>query len=107
MQGRSQVVLGRSSLDDPRINNMTPDELINTAKVAAYILGPAGAAWVGVKSSLNGLRNQVKDLHISDRKREQDLGEIKDTVGSTQQRVARIEGLLEVPRVPPHRKARK
>ena len=31
-------------------------------QLLALVLGPSGAAWVGVKMALNGTREQVKDL---------------------------------------------
>lgn len=70
---------------------MSPEDVV---KIAAYIIGPAGAAWVGVKGSLNGMRNQIKALHASDIETRQELADLGTTCADTQERIAHIEGRL-------------
>lgn len=51
----------------------------------AVVLGPTGAAWWGVKASLNGTRRAVAETR-------DDVKEIRTTLGQHGERLARIEG---------------
>ena len=53
--------------------------------VLLAIIGPSGAAWVGVRTALNGTREAVRDL-------QRDMRELRDDVQDVRERVARLEG---------------
>ena len=59
-----------------------------TIQSLALVLGPAGAAWVGVKVGLNGLRARVEKI-------EKVTDETRHHVGTHGERLARIETKLE------------
>lgn len=54
-------------------------------QAAIVILGPTGAAWVGVRTALNGTRQNVKDLAS-------DMREVRKDLTDVRERVARLEG---------------
>lgn len=54
-------------------------------QVAAIVLGPAGAAWAGVRVSLNGTRQDVRDIKT-------EVSGIRGDVSNLRERVARVEG---------------
>jgi len=53
------------------------DELHPLIQLAVLVLGPTGAVWVSVKASLNGMREDVREL--------------KHDMKDVRERVARLE----------------
>ena len=64
---------------------MTPQEWL---QLVAYTLGPFGAAWVGVKTSLNGMRSDSKETRA-------DVKEIRSMVSDHATRLAVIESKVD------------
>lgn len=62
----------------------------------AMVLGPSGAAWVGVKVGLNGLRSSVRQLREDNSRDHAELWRgieaVRGDVTGLRERVARIEG---------------
>lgn len=54
---------------------------------ASVVLGPTGAAWVGVRTALNGTRERVKRIDKTLDRMDGDLTEVRE-------RVSKIEGGL-------------
>lgn len=54
-------------------------------QLAIVLLGPGGAAYVGVRVSLNGTKENVREL-------KKDVGKLSTDMTDVRERVARIEG---------------
>lgn len=65
-------------------------ETLQLLAALAGIFGSSGAAWVGVKVSLNGTRARVLEIH-------QDVKDLRGDVGGLSNRVTRIEAKMEDP----------
>lgn len=52
--------------------------------LAVMIAGPGGAAWVAVRVSLNGARQDIRDIKTS-------VGQLAEKQGTTSVAVARLE----------------
>lgn len=63
-------------------------ELHPLIQLALVVLGPTGAAWVGVRASLNGTRRAVAETR-------QDVKEIRAVLGQHGDRLTRIETRME------------
>lgn len=61
---------------------MSPADIL---QLVAVILGPTGAAWVGVRTALNGTREAVKNLAT-------DMREVRHDLADVRERVAKLEG---------------
>ena len=61
---------------------------MDALQVLVLALGPAGAAWAGVKVSLNGTVNRVRRV-------EEKLDEMSRDMASVKVDVGRIEGTME------------
>lgn len=61
------------------------DSIPPIVTIVLGIIGPTGAAWVGVRVALNGTREAVRGLH-------RDMRELRDDVQDVRERVARLEG---------------
>lgn len=59
-------------------------ELVELAQSVGIVFGPSGAAWIGVKLSLNGTRKKVDEIHA-------DMKEMRKDVTDTQTRVTVLE----------------
>ncbi len=57
---------------------------LDLLQVAALILGPTGAAYVGVRTSLDGVRESVREI-------KEDVKEINRMVTSNASRIAALE----------------
>ena len=57
-------------------------------QIAGVVLGPAGAAWLGVKMSLNGLKQRVASM-------EGKLDSLADSHGIIRERLARVETKID------------
>lgn len=55
------------------------------AQILVVILGPAGAAYTAVRVSLNGTREDVRDI-------KRDVARIRGELTDVRERVARVEG---------------
>jgi len=64
---------------------MATPEFIELVKLAGYIIGPAGAAWLGVKHTLNGTVARVQRI-------EQKVDDLSDNMTGVRERLARLEG---------------
>lgn len=60
---------------------MSPVELW---QVAALVLGPAGAAWVGVKTALNGTRQSVAEI-------KEDVKDLRAEVRGNREEIIRLQ----------------
>lgn len=54
-------------------------------QLAVVVFGSGGAAWYGVRATLNGTRENVRDL-------KRDVGKLSTDMTDVRERVARIEG---------------
>jgi shikimate 5-dehydrogenase len=54
-------------------------------QLAVVVLGSGGTSWAAVRATLNGTRENVRDL-------KQDVSKISDNVADVRERLARIEG---------------
>lgn len=57
------------------------------ATLAAVVFGPTGAAWVGVRTALNGTRERVKKIDAT-------VDRMGSEVTDVRERVSKIEGSL-------------
>lgn len=60
---------------------MTPEQLF---QIVAVVLGPAGAAYVGVRTAVNGMRADVKEI-------KGDVKELRGDVAKHGERLAVLE----------------
>ena len=60
-------------------------ELHPLIQLAIVLLGPTGAAYVGVRVSLNGTRENVREL-------KRDVSKLSTDMTDVRERLARIEG---------------
>jgi shikimate 5-dehydrogenase len=54
-------------------------------QLAVVVLGSGGTSWAAVRATLNGTRENVRDL-------KQDVSRISDNMADVRERLARIEG---------------
>lgn len=69
---------------------MTPD-LNPWLALAGIVFGPAGAAWLGVKLSVNGMREDVREI-------KGDVKELRGEVGKHGERLVKLETKTEAPK---------
>lgn len=67
-----------------------PDDINAWLVFAGIVLGPTGAVWATVRASLNGVRRDVKETRA-------DCREIRTTLATHGERIARIESRIEAP----------
>lgn len=60
-------------------------------QLLAAVLGPAGAAWVGVKVSLNGTVSRVTRIESKVDAVEKEIGDLKVSVGRLQEHNERVD----------------
>jgi len=66
---------------------MQVPEIPTLLSTLAVILGPTGAAWVGVRTALNGTRERVKQIDAGVEHLRMQMSDVRD-------RVSKIEGSL-------------
>ena len=60
------------------------NELHPILQLAVLVLGPTGAAWIGVKAALNGVKADVREV-------KEDLRAFNIALQETRERLARLE----------------
>lgn len=64
-------------------------------RVAAMILGPGGAVYVGFKAGMNGLREDVSDIRITQRETRDEVKGLRQDMTDVRERVAGIEAVTD------------
>lgn len=64
-------------------------------RLFAMILGPGGAVYVGFKAGMNGLREDVKDIRVTQRETRDEVKGLRRDMSDVRERVAGIEAVTE------------
>ncbi|HEX6938674.1 MAG TPA: hypothetical protein VF158_04630 [Longimicrobiales bacterium] len=57
-------------------------------QLAVVVLGPTGAAWVGVRGALNGTRSNIETLASDVREMRHDLADLRERVAGLEAQIA-------------------
>lgn len=72
-----------------------PDTLQAFTSVAVAVFGSGGAAWVGVKHSLNGTKERVKEIAEDVKETRQGVQELRDKFHNHEARIVVLEFVIE------------